>query len=294
MKKNVKILFFSFIILFFFCILLILGGSFFLYKDIAEEQPDSNLTYLQTLTAILTQSPNEELKKEVKGSYLHENYQHVSIYYEKDFTELLPITKETLELAFSKTEALFGKTKKEPIEFLVFQDSEVMSEMSGFEGGAGFYSEEDKILAIHYLDKDLILKKEKYPLYMFQGNILHEYIHYAFARKAKDLNIYPLWFQEGIAVYAENAGQGGPLPESVHIPFTQLTTHEQWDKARYIASTNHYAQSYYAVDFLLRENGEGVISEIMDRANETKDFERSFKEVTGLTINELDRSYFNK
>ena len=243
------------------------------------------------MTMMVTGSPEADLKKQIKESYSQEDYQHISIYYEKDFTELLPITKETLELAFAKTEALFGKTDQEPIEFLVFQDSEEMSQLSGTEGGAGFYSDKDKLLAIHYLDKDLILKKETYPLYIFQGIILHEYTHYAFARKAKEQDIYPFWFIEGVAVYVEDEGQGAPLPESVHIPFAQLTTHEQWDEARYIASTNHYVQSYYAIEYLIEEYGEGVISELMDTANETDDFEKSFEEVTELTISELDQVY---
>ena len=291
MKKNTKTLFLSLSILFIFCFLLVLGVSFFMYKDIAEEQPNLNLTYLQTMTIMVTRSPEQDLKKQIKESYLQEDYQHISIYYEKDFTELLPLTKETLELAFEKTDALFGKTNQEPIDFLVFQDGEEMSQLSGIEGGAGFYSEKDSVLAIHYYDKDLILKKEKYPLYIFQGNILHEYTHYAFARKAKEQGIYPLWFIEGIAVYVEDKGQGAPLSESVHIPFVQLTTYEQWDEARYIASTNHYAQSYFAIEYLIKEYGEGVISELMNTANETEDFRQSFKEVTGLTISELDRAY---
>lgn len=289
--KKIKIVFLSLTIFVFFSFLLVLGGSFFLYKVIAEEQPDINLTYIEAMAAIVTRSPEGKLKNQIKDSYLQEDYKHVSIYHEKDFSELLPITKETLDLAFVKTEALFGKTYQEPIDFLVFQDSEEMSKLSGVEGGAGFYSAEDKLLAIHYLDKDLILKRENYPLYMFQGVILHEYTHYAFAQKAKDLNIYPLWFQEGVAEYIEAEDQGAPLPESESIPFAHLTTYEQWAEARYIESTNNYAQSYYAIEFLIEEYGEEIINKIMNSANKTKDFEKSFKEITGLTINELDKVY---
>lgn len=291
MKRPIKIVILSLTLLFFISFLLIIGGSFFLYKDIANEQPDSNLTYLQAMAMIVTRNSEEDLEKQIKESYLSEDYQHVSIYYEEDFIELLPIAKETLDLAFTKTNALFGTTNNDPFDFLVFQDSEEMSKLSGMEGGAGFYSEENKILAIHYLEKDLILKREKYPLYMFQGIILHEYTHYVFARKAKDLDIYPLWFQEGIAVYTEDEGQGASNPESESIPFAQLTTHEQWKKARYIESTNRYAQSYYAIEFLINEFGEKVIADLMNSANKTKDFGESFKEITGLTIHELDSAY---
>lgn len=291
MKKPIKVVILWLTLLFFISFLLFMGGSFFLYKVVAEEQPGLNLTYLQAMAMIVTRNSEGDSEKHIKESYLREDYQHVSIYYEEDFIDLLPIAKETLDLAFTKTEALFGTTSQEPIDFLVFQDSEEMAKLSEMEGGAGFYSEEDKMLAIHYLDKDLIIKREKYPLYMFQGIILHEYTHYAFARKAKDLSFYPLWFQEGVAVYTENEGQGAPSPESKSIPFAQLTTHEQWERARYIESTNNYAQSYYAIEFLINEFGEKVISDIMNSANKTKDFGESFKEITGLTIHELDSAY---
>lgn len=289
MRKSFKIAMLL-AILFFSLVFLLLGGSFFLHKAIAGEQ-DSNLTYFQTMKALFTLNAEQDLEKQIKESYLQEDYHHVSIYYEEDFTELLPIAKETLDLAIAKTEALFGKTSQEPIDFLVFKNSEEMSKMSGTEGGAGFYSEFDKVLAINYIGKDLkdpILEGDETALYIFQEAILHEYTHYVFNRKAPEQDIYPFWFIEGVAEYAEDEGQGAPLPAFELIPFAQLTTHEQWQEARNIPSTHHYAQSYYAIKCLVDQYGEGVIKEIMDSANETKDFEKSIEKVTGLTISEFE------
>ena len=291
MKKTLKYAILISAIVFSLCVFLLLGGSIIAYKAIAEEQPNSNLSYLQTMKMIVAQNFEDDFTGNVKDSFLQEDYHHVSIYYEKDFTELLPITKETLELAFAKTEVLFGKIKQEPIDFLVFESIEEMNNLPGSVNDTAFYSESDKMFAINYVDKELLMERDKYSLYLFQGVILHEYTHYAFARKAKEPSIYPLWFQEGLSVYVEDEGQGTLLLESKHIPFDQLTTNEQWQEARHLVSTNNYAQSYYAIDFLINKYGENVISDLMDSANETKDFGKSFKKVTGITISELDRAY---
>ncbi|WP_422123322.1 hypothetical protein DHX103_00480 [Planococcus sp. X10-3] len=288
MKKSIKLVFFSIAIFFFASFLLLLGGSFLLYKGVTTDL-DIELTYFETMEIWLNRNAEKESVKEVKETYLQEDYHHVSIYYKEDFQDLLPITRETLDLAFAKTEALFGKISYEPVDFILVEDGVELAKISGKEDLGGFYTEIDRVFAIQYYDKELILERDEFPLYIFQEIILHEYTHYAFARKTHELEKYPEWFTEGVAEYVTDEGWGASIHAFELIPFAQLITQEQWEEAKTMAGTDNYAQSYYAVKYLIDEYGVGVISEIMDSVNKTKDFEQSFKKITGLTISELEK-----
>lgn len=287
MKKSMKIIILGLAIFLIGSFLLLLGGSFLLYKDVANEQ-NLDLTYLEAMETLITGHSEKELRKQIKESYSKENHLHVSIYYNENSKELLPITKETLDLAFAKTESLFGEISYEPVDFILLEEAEELAKLSGTENLGGFYTELDRVLAIQYYDKKLILERDKFSLYIFQEIILHEYTHYAFARKTQDWDIYPAWFREGVSEYVADEGRGASIRDYELIPFAQLNTQQQWEEANTLAETNNYVQSYYAIKYLTDEYGEGIISEIMDSVNETKNFEKSFEELTGLTISELE------
>ncbi|MDN7242235.1 hypothetical protein QWY14_10520 [Planococcus sp. N028] len=290
MKKTIKLAILVFVLLVSSAFLLLLVGSFILYHDIADEE-EIKLTYWQSIKAIATQNAEGDREIQLKESRLQENHKHISIYYEQDFSDLMPIAKETLDLAMEKTEVLFGRTSPEPIDLLVFQDGEELAEFAEIEGVGGIYSDFDKVLAIHYHNKDLILKRDQLGLSMFQEVVLHEYAHYAFAHKASSEDAYPYWFIEGVAEYAGDVGQGAVLPTFELISFNQLTTYEHWHETRYTVGTDNYAQSHYAINFLIDKYGEKAVSKIMDSVNETKDFEQSLQSITGLTLDEFESAF---
>lgn len=287
MKKSIKIIVLGLAIFIIGSFLLLLGGSFLLYKDIANEQ-NLDLTYLEAVEVLVTAFSEIELRKQIKESYLQENHLHVSIYYNENSKELLPITKETLDLAFAKTEALFGEISYEPVDFILLEEAEELANISGQENLHGYYTDIDKVFAVQYDDKELILERDITSLYIFQEVILHEYTHYAFARKTPYWDIYPAWFREGVSEYVGDEGWGTSKRDYELIPFAQLNTQKQWEEANTLAETNNYVQSYYVLKYLTDEYGEGVISDIMNSVNETKNFEKSLEEVTGLTISDLD------
>lgn len=287
MKKSIKIIVLGLAIFIAGSFLLLLGGSFLLYKDVTNEQ-NLDLTYLEAMEALVAGHSQKEYKKQIKGSYSQENLLHVSIYYNENSGELLPITKEILNLAFTKTEAVFGEISYEPVDFILLEEGEELAKLSGNKDLDGFYTEIDGVFAVQYYDKELILERDKSSLNTFQEIILHEYTHYAFARKTQDWDIYPAWFREGVSEYVGDEGWGASLHDYEIIPFAQLNTQKQWEEANALAETNNYVQSYNLIMNLTNEYGEGLIKEIMDSVNETKNFEKSFEEVTGLTISDLD------
>ena len=292
MKKPIKIFLRIAVLIFSFVFLLLLGGSFFLHK-ILEEKIDTNVTYAESMKAFLTQNADGESEKRIKESSMQEDHQHISIYYEKNFSALLPITKETLDLAISKNKKLFGETSLPPIDLLVFENHEELREFSELESVDGFYSDFDKVLAFHNSKKELILAEDKLALYAFQKMLLHEYTHYAFARKAQNPADYPMWFIEGVAEYVGTDPNEVNFPYFEKISFGQLKSTEQWQEARTIPTGDPYLQSYYTFKFLTSNYGEEVIKEIIDSVDETQNFEESFTEITGLTFHELENVFLS-
>lgn len=275
-----------------FVLMLFLGGSFVVHKVITESL-GADLTYFQTMRGVITQDAESESERQLKESSMRQDHRHISIYYEENFSELLPITKETLDLAIERTAELFGETDVVPFDLLVFENVVEMNGFSELETGYAFYSDFLKVLVIHNSGKGFILAEDELALYNFQQTLLHEYTHYAFTRRVSNLNHYPMWFVEGVAEYAGIDQERVFSPHFENIPFDQLTSTEQWEEALNTPMKSPYLQSYYAVDYLTAEYGEEVITQIIDSMEETRNFDESFGEVTGLTLRELESEFLS-
>lgn len=243
----------------------------------------------------LTQNFEGETERELKDNRSKEKYEHITIYYPEDFSELIPITKETLDWAIRKNEEVFGTVEVKPVDIIVFQEEEEMNKFSNLIDISGFYSDFDRVLGISYYDKELILDKKETPLYYFQSSILHEYTHYIFQRmieKAPNGSAsYPVWFHEGMAEYIGNDGTIVEFSDFQIVPFSQLSTGEQWQEARLQEGTNVYEQSYFSIKYLVDEFGLGVVKKIIDSTNNTGDFEESLLDITGLNILDLENNF---
>lgn len=290
MKKTTKIFIVISSILVTFVFLLFVGGSLLFHKVIAEETT-AEFTYFQSVKAILNFNADGKIEKQIKDSYSTMDHHHISIYYEAEFAELLPLTKETIDWAIKRNKEIFGETKSKSMDFIVFEETKDLTEFSGLEQVGGYYTDLQKVLAISYRDKELILKSDEMALYDFQQMILHEYTHYVFSRKGGDAAMYPHWFGEGLAEYIGNDQHEVSFPHFERVSFKQLTTIEQWQAARLSSATDVYLQSYFAVEYLTGEFGEEVISQLMNSVEETKNFDESLKQVTGLTIMELEKNF---
>lgn len=292
MKKSTKITLTITALIVSFVFLLLLGGSFVVHKVVIEPL-DKNLTYTQTMKGFITGNADGKGEKQLKDSSMWENHHHISIYYEENFSELLPLTKETLDLAIERNEELFGETDPVPVDLLVYEN---FVEMNGFklrEAKDAYYSDFQKIIAIHNSGKEVLLAEDGLALYNFRLTLLHEYTHYAFYQRVSNANHYPMWFIEGVAEYAGTDPERVYNPHFQNIPFAELNSTVQWETALTTQLTSPYLQSYYALAFLTAEYGEEVIAQLIDSVGESRNFEESFLEVTGLTLSELESVFLN-
>ncbi|MGG2027410.1 collagenase [Gottfriedia sp. S16(2024)] len=294
MKRFIKIfgITLSSIILVLF--LFVIGVGVYFHKAL-ENKTNEKLPYLQSIKMILTANFEGKAERDLKETRLKDKFHNVTIYYPNDFSELIPITKETLDWAINKNKKVFGTVKVKPVDLIVFKDKKEMQELSGLIDVSGFYSDFDKLIAIKYEDKESILEKKETSLYFFQKSILHEYTHYIFSQMVASTkggaSAYPLWFNEGISEYI---GNDKTIVEPINfkvVPFDQLNDGKQWQTARFQEDTNVYMESYFAIKYLVDNYGEGVLKEIINSTNSTGKFEESFEKITGITLYDLEDKF---
>ena len=178
------------------------------------------------------------------------------------------------------------------MDLIIARNEEELAELSGLEESSGFYSDFDKILAITYENKEAILERKETPLYFFQKSILHEYTHYMFARMVNDWNIsYPAWFQEGISEYVGEDQTTVDYSGFRSVPFAELDTLEQWHNVRLQEETDVYAQSYFAIKYLIDQHGNEILKEIIDETNSSEDFEQGFMQATHMTVFDFENHF---
>ena len=262
-----------------------------------ERELNQDLSFFHSIKSAITQNFDSEKEKQFKEERSRENYHHISIYYPDDFAELMPITKETLDWAINKNKELFGTVKEVPVDLIIVQNEEELEDLADLEEISGYYSDLDKVVAITYADKELILERKETPLYFFQKSILHEYTHYIFARLADDSDesvpLYPSWFQEGISEYV---GEDQTIVENSgfnSVPFVELDTPEQWHNVRLQDDTDVYTQSYFAIKYLIDTHGIGILKEIIDETNRTGNFEQGFMKATHMTVVDFENTFLN-
>jgi hypothetical protein len=297
MKKLFKSFF---VVLFIIFLLLAIGISVFINKTL-EKATNADIPFFSSIKMALTQNFEGKTEKNLKENRLKEKYKNITIYYPDEFSELIPITKETIDWAITKNTEVFGTGKIKPVDLIVFKDKEEMEQISDLEDVSGFYSDFDKLVGITYFDneyKELILEKKETPLYFFQKSILHEYTHYIFQRLIDNSKggsaAYPLWFQEGIAEYIGNDKTIVEFSHFKAVPLEQLKGGDQWQAARLQDDTNVYKQSYFAIKYLIEHYGEGILSEIIKSTNKTGDFEGSFIKATGIQTLDLEKYSLNR
>ncbi|WP_462408584.1 hypothetical protein [Neobacillus sp. Marseille-QA0830] len=235
MKKLLKRLMAITLVALAIILLLAIGASIFIHNEL-EKRTHERISYFQSIKSVLSLNFESEWENKRKADRQRMDYGAISIYYHDDFSELLPITKETIDWAKAINKELFGAVKEKHVDFIVFENGDEMSEFADFENISGFYSDFDKLMAISYSNKESILEKNETQLYFFQKSILHEYTHYIFQRMAEKskagISAYPTWFNEGISEYVGNDQTMVEYSEFRIIPFGQLADKTQWQEAR--------------------------------------------------------------
>ncbi len=136
-----------------------------------------------------------------------------------------------------------------------------MESFSKLKDITGFYSNDMRMIGLLLEEKKHLNSSEGFAVFLYKRVLIHEYTHYAFHVKLRELNAdpaaYPLWFHEGVAewVSAHDAVEIRTLPSAV--PLSKLKTDRQWQKARIGYETDIYLQSYYLIEELAEKKRKG-------------------------------------
>lgn len=298
LRKLCKIVFIIFSTISIFLLLFVSVLGVIIHKTM-EKELNQDLPFFQSMKMVLALNYDSEKEIQVKEDRTREQYRQISVYYPDDFTELMPLTKETLDWAIDKNEELFGKVKEVPIDFIIFDNYDELEELSGLMDISGYYSDFDKIMAIIYDNKESILEKYETSLYFFQKSILHEYTHYILARltnnSSKGISSYPIWFLEGICEYVGNDKTNVDYQgfNFKFTPLVELNTPNQWQTARLQDDTDVYLQSYFIIEYLVDTFGTGIMKEVINETNRTGNFEEGFLKATELTIERFENNFLD-
>ncbi|WP_371018003.1 collagenase [Pseudalkalibacillus sp. JSM 102089] len=290
MNKTIKILIIIFSSLLSLLLLLLLAGVILLH-NVIEENSGEPVTYFQAVKFGLSLNFDGKLERKAKHSKEMKVYENMSIYVDDQDVELFPLIIDTLHWAKDRNADILGDIDGKDVDLLFFHNKKDFESISDLNHVSGFYDQYGLFIAVRIDDKKGILDGKETPLYFFQKRILHEYTHYALDQKVADtplgLDKYPLWFQEGIAEYISNDQTTIEVSDFKLLTYDQLRSHEQWAAAREQKETDVYDQSYFTIKFLIDEQGEEVIEEIIDSTNDSGDFKESFADVTGLDYDRL-------
>ncbi|MGE6204379.1 collagenase [Guptibacillus hwajinpoensis] len=290
MKKVIKIVIIIFSSILFLLLLLLIGGVKYIHSEV-EETAGEPVTYFQAVKTILNLNYDGELERKAKTSKDMQSYQNVSVYIDKQDNDLVPLIEDTIDWAKTKNKEILGNIKDRNVDIIFFSNEKDFQNISTLDSVSGYYDPFGLYIGIKIDDKEGVLHGKETPLYFFQKSILHEFTHYTFDRKVEGtktpMNQYPVWFQEGIADYIANDRTIVEASDFEFVTYDQLRSYEQWKTARKQDGTDVYDQSYFTIKFLIDENGENVIEEIIDATSNSGDFKKSFEDVTGLRYDTL-------
>ncbi len=234
-------------------------------------------------------------KEQVTEHMNKEIYKHTAIYYTADEKPLLDLTKLTLDHAKRINQIIVGYKGAAPLELIFFSDEAEMEQYSGLKNVVGFYSEQEQMMGLLPEEKKQLLKKDELAVFMYKQLIIHEYTHYAFHQKTRqlgtDTSVFPLWFHEGLSEWVAHYDVViDPIAFSV-VPFDQLTTDRKWQKSRMEYETDVYLQSFYMIKDLTDTFGEGIILTIINKTAETQDFEKGFEAATKESLKKFEHDF---
>ncbi|WP_167553148.1 collagenase [Evansella clarkii] len=280
------------IIIFFTGILLAVTVGIFSLNTVMETETEEDLGVFEAVQSAVSANYDSPREKQLKSEWNKMNYKHLTFYYPDEAEELVPITKETVEIAMEKTKTILGEYNKRPADVFIFENQEDLEQFAGETGIDGYYSDIKKLIGLAPEDKQALLGKSEEALFEFQSTLVHEYTHYAAKQKMFDLAIdperIPVWFEEGISEYA---GKDKFVEQDAEaVSFSTLTEKRSWEEADKKEDTDVYGQSFLAVNYLIEEHGEEIINDILIETKKTGGFYKGLYQTTRLTLHDLDQS----
>ncbi|WHF45691.1 hypothetical protein QKW34_04825 [Bacillus licheniformis] len=225
-------------------------------------------------------------------------YESVSIYYAEKDRPILELTKETLRDAADMNRELFVSPLQDSVDLIFFSNRDDMESFSKLKDITGFYSNDMRMIGLLPEERKHLNNGEGFAVFLYKRVLVHEYTHYAFHVKLRELNAdpgtYPLWFHEGVAEWASahDAIEIRTLPSVV--PLSKLKTDRQWQKARTGYETDIYLQSYYLIEELAEKKGRGVILDIIEETAERGSFADGFKAAVGQSLTGFEKEFKRK
>lgn len=230
------------------------------------------------------------------------HFRQVTMYYSDQEKPLLNLTKQTLNDAEDLSRTLFQNLRLYGIDLVFFssrKEIEAFSRLSKrLSNITGFYSDEARMIGLLPEERERLLKGEGFAVFLYERVLIHEYTHYAFHEKLRELGSepgdYPLWFHEGVAEWAAAHDTAYVRALPAVVPFAKLETDRQWKKMREEYEADIYLQSYYMIDELVRKKGKSVILDIMKETAEGKTFEQGFKAAVNEDISQFEEEFRRK
>lgn len=240
-------------------------------------------------------------------------YKNNKINHTKNQELILGLMKSYIDEAIEINKGIFGDFKSSQLTIKADYNREVFDKRAGTDNLAGYYMIEEKAMYISIEDiyDDFIsgvrfIKDDKTGediLLDYKKTFLHEYTHHITYEFLKSNKIQgtdiPTWFNEGISDYVANKGRANFFVSSIDEikKFSEIETASQWQEESGKKGNTVYLQSYFAVDMIVKENGEEVIKEIIIKSKE-HGFNKAFEIVTGKSLekfeNELEEDVKNQ
>ncbi|WP_019241553.1 MULTISPECIES: collagenase [Bacillus] len=218
---------------------------------------------------------------------------NLTIYHDQLSISKIKLIENIIDETNQQLQTIFPIHSNEPVTVIIFDNRQKFERDAQLKGVDGFYDLRTKILhVLHPDEEDVSSLKE------LQNITAHEYTHYYMDAYTKqkhiELSSFPLWFQEGFSEYIAREFSEAVIEEVPdNIPLNQLQKSRGWGKvtAKYSAYTP-YAISHKAIFLLMKEDPKSV-KKIVNSMKKTT-FEKAFKEVTGMSIEQFDEKYKNR
>lgn len=181
-----------------------------------------------------------------------------------------------------KFDDLFGSEVKAPLTIQIYESFDSLGVSSGNTIMGGFYISEDTTLHMSM------------EIESWQNILIHEYTHYRTHQfyESHDLTIdqIPTWFEEGVAEYI-----AGPFKVMMPSQLENITDFRKMDSTNGFQELQQkgfspYAQSYFAVQWLVDNHGIEVIPELL-KSHSMIVFYDNLESITQQPIGEFQASF---
>ena len=202
-----------------------------------------------------------------------------TIHYQKGDEELVKRLEDTLPKITTQQERWFSQSEVElaKADLDIYLSTEFKEVDSDYDEG-GFYLEE---LEMIHLNKN-------YTISELENVFSHELAHFYFVKYVNDLKVdvddIPNWIHEGVAMsFAQRV-----FPEHIEQisevkPLMELELSETEDGHKGYTGDN-YLEMLYAIEYLIYQFDEKIITALVEETKKEKDFTRAFSKLTSLDL----------